>query len=213
VKTRLNVAAALTCVAAVALVAGCATAVIPASVRSQVSEGITFQQVRGNPEAYRGKTVLWAGHVLALRNEKEGTYVEVLQAPADAEGRPHSFEQSAGRFIAFFDRYLDEAVYRPGRSVTVVGVVQGQKSQPLGQGKTEYAYPLLTGQYIYLWPPMTRRPPPYYNEWGPWWGDPWWPDYYYEPTVILPRGHFEHEEHESPAFEQQERMEHHGLRR
>ena len=168
------------------LLAGCATPMIPEHVRQGVTPGLAFTDVLANPDAYRGKTVMWAGEVLDLTNEKDGTTLELLQVPCDAEGEPLSREKSQGRFMAFFGHYLDGAVYQPRRMVTIVGELQGKKQQVVGGGKLEYTYPLVTGRNIYLWPvPERRRPFDRYG-WGapPYW-DPWWGFYYPPPAIVL----------------------------
>jgi starvation-inducible outer membrane lipoprotein len=93
-----------------------------------------------------------------------------------------------------FAQYLDEAVYETGRRLTVVGKLQGSRRQPLGSGKVDYAYPLLEGQYVYLWPRpqnITVYEPPFWNNHYYWNGspysDPWWGTRPY-PIVVHPRG-------------------------
>ena len=190
-KTRYILAQASIAGAVALWVAGCATSVIPRDVIQQVPTDTTFKQVLANPDAFKGHQVMWGGQLLSLRNEKEGTYLEVLQAPLDSDGRPSAVEASEGRFLAFFDKYIDEAVFHPGRLVTVIGQVEGRKLQALGKGKVEYAYPAVAGQQIYLWPrPEKPHLAPGYSypgDWDPWWNSsPWWGTYYYPPVIAVP---------------------------
>lgn len=186
---------ALALVSAALFLCGCATPPVPRSLRESVTPGVSFKDVLARPEAHAGEIVLWAGEVLSLKNEKDQTVVEVLQIPCNTRGTPRSREESEGRFLVAFQRYLDEAVYKAGRTVTVVGQVQGVRRQALGSGKADYAYPLLLGQYIYLWPRRQPPPPydpPYWNSvywhgpgyWDPWWGLPRYP-YGTEPALII----------------------------
>ena len=62
---------------------GCAP-VISKQLRGQVAKELTLQVVLKDPDAYRGKTVLWSGVIISSVNLKEGTIIEVLQKPADA---------------------------------------------------------------------------------------------------------------------------------
>ena len=143
-------------------------------------EKIALAQVVKNPEAYKGRTVLWGGKIMRVVNKKEGTLIEVLQLPLDINDRPKDVDTSQGRFLALQPGYLDVAIYRPGREVTIVGKVQAIKKLPLGE--IEYSYPFLKVKGIHLWkarPESIRVYPEYplYPYWyGPpcYWGYPWW---------------------------------------
>ena len=178
--------------AAAGWLTGCvSTPVVPESVRAGLSPDVTFEQVLANPDPYKDKTVLWAGEILTLRSTPTGTHLEILQAPADPGGKPKARALSKGRFLVDFDRHLDGAVYHVGQRVTVVGKVQGSTRQPLGEGKPEYAYPLLAGHEIYMWP----RPESlhvYGNRSAPEYWDPWLGPFYQGPETIIydPQGSF-----------------------
>ena len=105
-----------------------------------------------NPDACKGKTVLWGGVIISSVNLKEGTMImiEVLQKPADAQGKPGDADKSEGRFLALKTGYLDAAIYNGGRKITIVGEIQGKKGQPLGE--IEYTHPLIQVKEIHLWP-------------------------------------------------------------
>lgn len=169
--------------------AGCAVSPISKEVKKDLAPGVTFSDVLSRPEAHVGQKVLWAGEILDLRNAPDGSYLEILQSPADSSDAPTAPEDSEGRFIAFTGKYLDRAVYKAGRKVTVVGTVKGKKEQSLGQGQSDYAYPLLEIERLYLWPkPARREPLPFYDYADPFyypWGDPWdprWRDFYWDPV-------------------------------
>ena len=152
------------------------------------AEPISFTEVFKNPEAYRGKIVIWGGEVIQTTNQKDGTsLIEVFQKPLDWEEEPERREPSGGRFMVLTERFIDPHIYREGREVTVAGEIIGEKTQLLGQ--MEYRYPLLLSKQIHLW----RRiyyyyyPPPYYPYYSyyPWWyygpryDGPWWWDWDY----------------------------------
>lgn len=42
---------------------------------------------------------------------------------------------SAGRFLVLIDQYLDVAIYRSGRLVTVAGEIQEPRTMPAGERK------------------------------------------------------------------------------
>ena len=146
---------------------GCATA-ISKGLRDQADRNINYGEVLKNPDTYRGVLVIWGGDILSTKNLKEGTLLEILQKPTDFEDRPKDVDQSAGRFLAMYQGYLDEAIYAKGREVTVAGKIQGRKVMPLGE--ITYTYPLIEAAEIYLWPKRSEER--YY--YPPYWYDPWW---------------------------------------
>jgi outer membrane lipoprotein len=147
---------------------GCAP-VISKQLRAKVAKELTLSEVLKNPEAYKGKTVLWSGVIISSVNLKEGTMIEVLQKPADTRGKPKDVDESEGRFLALNPGYLDVAIYNGGRKVTVAGEVQGKKIQRLGE--IDYTYPLISAKKIHLWP-VAKEDRVYYPY--PWWYGPYW---------------------------------------
>jgi outer membrane lipoprotein len=88
------------------------------------------------------------GVIIATENRQEETVFEVLEKPLTRSGRPQSGDVSGGRFVVVFSRFLDKAIYRPNRPVTVIGEVIGTKTAPIGE--LTYTYPLLSGKEIRL---------------------------------------------------------------
>ena len=161
---------------AVAL-SGCAH-VISKDVLREVDRGVAFTDLRGNPDAYVGKTVLLGGVVVSVENKKEGTWLEVYQTALDREGRPTDTDVSGGRFLALFEGLLDGAVYEQGRRVTIAGVVKGARIMKLGE--LDYRYPYILVREIHLWKKeRTVVYEPYPYPWGPW--DPWLYPYPWRP--------------------------------
>ena len=149
---------------------GCAP-VISKQLRGQVAKELALQVVLKDLDAYKGKTVLWSGVIINSVNLKEGTMIEVLQKPADMQGKPKDVDASEGRFLALYTGYLDVAIYNGGRKVTVVGEVQGKKIQRLGE--IDYTYPLISAKEIHLWPvekeDRVYYPCPYWHYPYPYW--------------------------------------------
>jgi outer membrane lipoprotein len=154
---------------------GCAPA-ISKQLRQQVAKELTLKMVLKDPEAYKGKTILWSGLIINSVNLKEGTLIEVLQKPADMQEKPRDVDKSEGRFLALYSSYLDVAIYRQGRKVTVAGDVQEKKIQRLGE--IEYTYPLIAAKEIHLWPVEKEQrvyyPHPYWH-YPRWYYPYWWP--------------------------------------
>jgi outer membrane lipoprotein len=157
------------------VIAGCAP-VISKEIRDQVAQDLSFKEVLQDPEAYRGKMVLWGGEIIKAENQKEGTLIEVLQKPTDREGRPRAVDQSDGRFLALYDGFLDVAIYARERKVTIAGEIKGKRVLPLGD--IQYAYPLILVRQLHLWPAgrKERLYPHFYP--GPYGPYPWW---WYQP--------------------------------
>ena len=131
---------------------GCVScgAVISPQVRELVDPTLSYAQIAAQPEAYVGKVVLVAGVIIEAVNTPEGTRLVLLQYPANSRGRPQIDAPSGGRFLVLTPQYLETAIYRPGRALTVAGEVQGQRELPVGE--TFYRYPVLVPRELYLWP-------------------------------------------------------------
>lgn len=141
---------------------------ISKQLRAQADKKLTFHQVFQNPEAYKGKIVIWGGEVVETINQKDGTtLIIVLQRPLDWTEEPE-FRRSEGRFIILVQGYIDPYVFRRGRRITVAGEILGKKVMRLGE--LEYPYPLLLSKQIYLWGQYYYYPYPYPYYWHyPYW--------------------------------------------
>jgi len=161
--------------AAIVFLSGCAH-VIPEDILQEVDTEISFAQLRRAPQDYQGKVVLLGGVIVKTVNKKEGTLLEIYQTELDREGRPINIDVSQGRFLALYEGLLDSEIYRRGRKVTIVGVVQGKEVIRLGE--IDYCCPYLVVKEIHLWKEeQPQRYEPY--PWGPWypwypWHDPYW---------------------------------------
>ncbi len=158
------------------LVVGCAMP-FSKNLRDMADPALTFEQVKQNPDAYESKVVVWGGEIVRTTNVREGTRIEIVQKPLDFELMPKFGDETGGRFMAIYDGYLDSAVYKKGRDITVAGKIVGQITEPLDE--IEYAYPLVSAEEIHLWPEKRispySYPYPYYYRY--WWYGPYW--YYY----------------------------------
>lgn len=148
---RANYAIIVLAAAAVALaVAACAPAFSPEAM-ARVDRTVSFRQLQAAPDAYRGTWVLAGGVILATRNLREGTSIEVLERPVDGHGRPLETDASDGRFIIQSNQFLDPADFHQGKRISLVGEVAGQDVRPLGE--MQYRYPVLTARELHLWEP------------------------------------------------------------
>jgi len=117
--------------------------------RQESYEKISFSEILRSPEQYRGKAVRLGGVILDVVNKEEGSTLEILEKPLNWQGRPRPGDESGGRFIAVFGKFLDKEIYRMDRQVTIIGEITGTKTAPIGE--TMYDYPVLSGREIRLW--------------------------------------------------------------
>ena len=125
-------------------------AVISPPVQSLADPELSYAQLASNPEAYVGKVVIIAGTIIEAVNTPEGTRLVLLQYPTNRRGCPQTDASSGGRFLVLAPEYLETAIYRSGRALTVAGEVWGQRELPIGE--IVYRYLLLAPREMYLWP-------------------------------------------------------------
>lgn len=162
--------------AVVPVLAACATP-LPEAIREPPPGDLSITEVRGNVEAYIGDRVRWGGTITGVENRAQETWIEVVARPLEGSGRPSESGDSLGRFIAQVEGFLDPAVYREGREVTVAGTVEGELTRPIGEYR--YTYIVVDAGTTKLWEPRVERAyyPPYYYRppfYDPFY-DPLWP--------------------------------------
>lgn len=159
-------------------VSACAPIISP-ELRKEIKEEITLSQVRKDFDSCKGKMVIWGGKIVGASNKREGTLIEVLQLPLDSSYRPKEVDTSEGRFLTMHPDYLDVAIYRQGREITVVGEIEGLKTFPLGE--IEYRYPYIKAKKIHLWEvkPESIRVYHEFPLYPFWYRDYWWRYHYY----------------------------------
>ena len=154
---------------------GC-THVISETLRQQAQPPVSFAQLRTNPEAFKGRTVILGGEILQTANLREGTRIEILQRPLNESETPKLTDTTGGRFMVFCEEYLDPAVYAQRRRITVAGQVLGTYTGKVGE--VDYLYPLVSCEETHLFPTASAELRPYAVY--PWWyGDP----YFYPRTM------------------------------
>lgn len=152
---------------------------ISKELRQEAKEDLTFSMVLQNPKAYIGSIVLWGGKIIETINVPDGMEIIVLEMPLDYGEMPEDERRSRGRFIAKSSKFLDPAIYKEGRKITLAGEIIGSETKPLG--KTQYTYPVVMIKQLHLWRKQRPvSPPPYYWGWG-WYGPygPYLPYYYW----------------------------------
>ena len=130
-----------------------------------------MSELRRDPGAHVGERVLVGGEILATRPGPGETEIELLSRSLAGDDRPARSDLSEGRVLVRTKEFLDPAVYAPERRVTVVGTVVGGEERKLGE--LPYRYPVISVEYLQLWP--REAPPPVFYPVYPW----GWPYYYY----------------------------------
>jgi len=132
----------------------CAT---PPISTDTVTVQITPDDARANPASAKG-TVIWGGVIVSAVNLADRTQFEVLDYPLDRHQRPDTTKPSRGRFLMQSPDYLETETFAAGRSITVLGSLQGVVQGSVGQAK--YDYPTMTINDIHLWNPddLAERP-------------------------------------------------------
>jgi outer membrane lipoprotein len=150
--------------------AGCASD-IPRPIREAPAEKIALAQALKYPEKHRTAVVRWGGAIASIENRRDETWIEIVERPLDADGQPRDTDQSAGRFLARVQGFLDPAIFAPKRLVTAAGKLDGNSTRTIGEHP--YTYPVVHTDSIYLWPVPVRTEYLYY--YPPYWYDPWYP--------------------------------------
>ena len=143
---------ALLFVLALAALAACSPP-FPKELLARVEADAPFPALFREPDRYIGKLVILGGTIVATKNLKEGTRIEVLQRPLDSETRPVFTDETGGRFLVVTQQFLDDGVYQRGRPITIIGEVAQPQVLPLGE--LEYRYPVVHAQALHLWSPYT----------------------------------------------------------
>ncbi len=162
------------------LLAGCMP-VISRSTLQGVNRDLTFELVRERPSSFVGEKVLWGGVILSTNVRGNKTFIEVIQTPLDFTDRPKDIDQSKGRFIVEAEGFLDPAVYKKGREITVAGEIVGIRKRELD--KTEYRYIVIRAIETHLWKKVKPIPP---SPYPPYYYDPFYSPYYPYPSPYYP---------------------------
>lgn len=151
----------------VAALSGCATYPISKNLRKQAGKA-SLAEVQATPAAYKGKIVIWGGRIIQTFNDTNGAAIYIAKLPLNRHEKPDANVDTRGRFVAHSPGFIDPAVFRRGRLVTVAGKVTGLKFRRIQ--KIKYPYPVLSVKELHLWP----LPKKYYN------------DYYYGTYPVYP---------------------------
>lgn len=157
---------------------GCAGRGLFSGTQAQDAITVDFGDLQQSPQTYQGRKVIIGGVIVKTTNTAEGTLIEIYQTRLDSGNTPVEVDISQGRFLGLYEGFLDSKIYRPGRKITILGLVQGEKILKLGE--IDYRYPFLKIIELNLFQEESPLPRyPYYWDYYPW--DPWPPWYRYHP--------------------------------
>jgi outer membrane lipoprotein len=128
---------------------GCAKTFPPKTMET-VDRNIRFSALQKNPSAFEGKSVLLGGVIIETQPHSEKTVLVISQRELNFNQNPVADEKSKGRFMVSTTEFLDPAIYRKGRKVTVIGRVTGEVIRPIDG--VPYRYPVLQKVSLHLWP-------------------------------------------------------------
>lgn len=118
-----------------------------------VNRELTPARAAANIDTARNQRALWGGVIVASRNLKEATQLEVLGYPLGRNNRPQQDESPQHRFLVTHPGYLETADYAAGRLLTAVGTVAETQEGKVGEAR--YVYPVLKASQLHLWPRET----------------------------------------------------------
>jgi len=139
--------------------------VISAQLMDRVDRDLTYRSLASRPDESKGKIVLLGGTIVQTLPKPKETEIEVVQKPLSSSGEPYLTDKSEGRYLVIVDRFLDPAIYRPGRDITVAGEVQGSVLRRIGE--IDYRYPVIDALELHLWKePLSPQAYPYAYPFG-----------------------------------------------
>jgi outer membrane lipoprotein len=138
-----------------------ACATVPEPLRASFPK-LLLSDVRNDVQSHLNQKVRWGGRIVDVRNTPAMTLLDIVTYPLDNSARPDDAGENQGRIIVRKHGFLDPAVYRQDREVTVVGTIAGAETRPIGD--YPYTYVVLNADVVYLWPPRPERTQ-YYRDW------------------------------------------------
>jgi len=95
------------------------TPVISPQLMDQVDRTLTYSLLASRPDEFKGKIVLLGGSIVQTVPKPKESEIEIVQKQLSSSGEPYLTDKSEGRYLVVVDRFLDPAIYRSGRDITV----------------------------------------------------------------------------------------------
>ncbi len=135
------------------VILGCAP-VISTELKAGVDTSIAFKEIQENPDAYKGKTILWGGGIIQTLPQEDGTaLIEVLDWPLGFWDEPRETVAFHGKFLVLIKGPRDFSNYKRGKRITLVGEIQGVIPGNRIKELTDptYRYPLVLNKELHVW--------------------------------------------------------------
>lgn len=148
------------------LLSGCAHVMSEANLKL-VDQSIRYADLKANPEALVGKTVLVGGIIAGVESSGDVAMLEVAQLELFKNEVPNEESRSGGRFLAISTELIDPVIYRTGKLVTIIGEVKGKKILKIDGA--DYPYPLIAVKELRFFrpsEPLAETSNPYENRYG-----------------------------------------------
>ncbi len=132
---------------------GCAP-IVSSELKAAADTSISFEKVQENPEAYRGKIVLWGGRIIQTLPQEDGTtLIEVLEWPLGFWDEPRQTVAFHGKFLLMVKEPLDFSPYKRGKRITIAGEIQGAIAGSKMKDLTDstYRYPVVLEKEMHVW--------------------------------------------------------------
>jgi outer membrane lipoprotein len=151
------------------------TEVIPDRLQGKVDRDLRYVDIKGDPQAKKGKLMLAGGKVLSAKRVKDGTRIDVLQLPLSEDLMPTGREtESQGRFVVIDggDQVSDPAIFDDDdKRITVVGEVMGSTILTIDGEQQQVPHLSLKHVTVWDWDRMGGGYAPYAgfgypNAWG-----------------------------------------------
>ncbi len=152
------------------LLAGCASQP-PTAIGPAPAENPSITAVQAGEKNYTDHLVRWGGEIIQVHNRTNSTDIKILARDLTTAGRPKTGIQSAERFIARFQGFLEPEEYLPGTLITLIGRLTSTEQHKVGEYL--YTYPVVEVTEQHLWPKLQPVHAPYYR-YDPLY-NPWWP--------------------------------------
>ncbi|OOF58722.1 Slp family lipoprotein [Rodentibacter myodis] len=162
------------------LLVGCVTP--PQGLEQERFSITSYRQISPQDLNCHCKTVRLGGKIIRSEALPDKTKVEILSLPISPySGKPFVESPSEGRFIAYFDGFIDPENLKD-RYITLGGQLSGKEQAKIEQA--DYTYPIIQVSNYRLW---TLTKSYYYpmDEWDDWglWGWRHYRPWYREPEI------------------------------
>ncbi|MEE8379165.1 MAG: Slp family lipoprotein [Gammaproteobacteria bacterium] len=123
---------------------------VPILIKLPPTPDPDFIQVKDNIDTFQDQYVRWGGKIISVENKEDSTWIEILASPLNSYGRPNSYTDYEGRFIARIDGFLEPELYSKDRKITIFGTIDTEFVKRIDD--FPYSYPLVSAKEHYLWP-------------------------------------------------------------